>query len=213
MRRLTFRLAAAVITFVAGVAAAAVWLTRPAPEPAQTSRPPDRAAHSDEARIYSVVVDEILRRRGGPFDLVVIKDHTSTDERDGLDLGRTLEYVKERMPSLSPETVEDFRARNGRPHQLGGSLDPAAGYALVTAEEIKEIFAAGGGWWPAFYRKYPKSQGILTVSAVGYNAAKDQALVYRGNQYAAFGGDGGYLLLGRQGGVWVIRQLVGTWVS
>src|SRR5262249_7733671 len=131
-------------------------------------------------------------------DLIVIKRQTTAYSSDPNKLGETLERVRKAMPGLKPGTVADFHSKNDQPTSLDKLFDLKVNVALISADEVNHFFGAGGGWWKAFYQKYPKSQGLLTLSNVGFNPEKNQALVYVGNQSGGLAGAGSYVLLTRE---------------
>jgi hypothetical protein len=83
-------------------------------------------------------------------------------------------------------------------------------HVLISEEEIAKIMKAGE--WELFYQKYPKSQGLISLSRVGFDAGRTQALVYFGNPTSATSGKGGYLLLEKRAGTWTIKRDIWMWV-
>jgi hypothetical protein len=82
----------------------------------------------------------------------------------------------------------------------------------MSQQEQLEIFKDGGSW-NEFYTGYPDSQGIMTISRVGFNREQDQALVYVGNQSDGKAGAGYCVLLTKENGVWTVQGKVMIWVS
>ncbi len=64
-----------------------------------------------------------------------------------------------------------------------------------------------------FYRLYPKSTGFMSVSRIGCNSAKTQALVYIGNLCGGLCGTGQVFLLVKEGGAWKVQYVTMTWIS
>jgi len=62
-------------------------------------------------------------------------------------------------------------------------------------------------------KRYPNSQGTMTLSGVGFNRNINQALVYVGNPEGFLAGAGYYVLLVKEKGTWVIKQKLMTWIS
>ena len=50
------------------------------------------------------------------------------------------------------------------------SFQPSIEYELVDSAQLEPIFKRGGGDWPAYYKRFPGSQGVLTFSRVGFRA-------------------------------------------
>jgi hypothetical protein len=171
-----------------------------------------RGDFPEEYAVYSALIERMFIRK--EVELIVIKHQTSAYSSDPGRLGETLEQVRKAMPGLKPETVADFQSRNNRPSLLEKLFDLKVKVALISKDEVEHLFGAGGGWWKTFYERYPKSQGILTLSQVGFNPEKNQALVYVGNQRGGLDGAGSYILLTREeGDDWVIADSAGMWIS
>jgi hypothetical protein len=116
------------------------------------------------------------------------------------------------MPDASQEMVANFIEKNSRPRRIEGALDIGIPYVLIDDKEYEEIFQNADGW-QTFYSKYRESQGLITLSNVGFNSEMNRALVYAGNQHAGLGGAGYYMLLANEGGAWIIKGKSGAWIS
>lgn len=68
-------------------------------------------------------------------------------------------------------------------------------------------------FWERFYKKYPKSFGLMYFSKVGFNDRHDQAFVYVGRSCGGLCGAGKYVLLNKVNGEWVVTDEQGLWVS
>ena len=51
-------------------------------------------------------------------------------------------------------------------------------YTLISLQELASSFPPTAPGWDKFYAKYPGSQGRLALSRVGFNQAKDTAVLY-----------------------------------
>jgi hypothetical protein len=125
------------------------------------------------------------------------------------------EELKRSSPELQPDTVNDLQVKSNDTSSLEPKFSIKIKYLLVKDEEIDALFKdTVMGGWAAFNKKYPKSSGILSLSRVGINADKTQALVYKGWSCGGLCGGGGYTLLTKKKGVWVVGPSIGpTWVS
>ena len=134
--------------------------------------------------------------------------------RSAGDLSDALEQIRERLPSLQAETIHDFALKNQRAHAVERRFDLPVAYAILTDAQLDSLFkSADGEGWNRFYRLYPKADGLFTLSRVGFNTQKDQALIHVGNQSHWLSGAGFYILLRKVGGKWEIAHEVPTWVS
>ena len=76
-----------------------------------------------------------------------------------------------------------------------------------------DIFDDSVNGWEEFYRRYPDSPGITTLSRVGFNRERTEALVYMGAQLHYLAGAGNLYRLEKQDGVWKIVEKVMLWIS
>ena len=114
--------------------------------------------------------------------------------------------------SISKETTDSYLMNNQAPSEilLG---DIGINYRLVSAEEIKGYFYEVGKGWGEFYKKYPKSSGLIFFSRVGFNSQHNEAFVYVGHTCGGLCGSGGYVSLKKLGAGWAIQKSEGVWVS
>ena len=144
------------------------------------------------------------------IQLIVIIDHTYGCEPDE-DLNEVLEWVGQKMPLTEQETLDNFQLRNAESHPLGDYFDHSVEVLLVSLEEIREIFQKDNGW-KEFYAMYPFSQGIMTLSRVGFNAEMNQALLYVEDEWDDCIGSGHYILFTKESGVWTIQSWARSWI-
>jgi len=67
--------------------------------------------------------------------------------------------------------------------------------------------------WPAFYKQFPRSQGLLTFSRVGFSTDGNQAFFYYSNRCEGLCGVGCYVVMQRSGNSWAIDKEITIWVS
>lgn len=147
----------------------------------------------------------------GPVQLYVISDDTSINYRGTDPLSETLEYVRREMSQpLDQEVIDDFLKKNAQSYPLNYSFELPATVILTSKTELREIFAKGYDYFELSAR-YPFSPGIMTVSRVGFNAQRDQALFYVDSRESYDCGAGFYILLVKENNVWRIKGSI--WVS
>jgi hypothetical protein len=117
------------------------------------------------------------------------------------------------MPNLSRELWEEYLARNDRSYPLSPEMAIGRQYTLLGGEEMSDIFNNYGDGWEEFYRRYPDSPGITTLSRVGFNQDGTEALVYMGAQLHYLAGAGYLIRLEKQNGEWKIVDKMMLWVS
>lgn len=106
--------------------------------------------------------------------------------------------------TLSRSVIEDFHRVNQVPKLLvEGQLQSVASHTLADRSAIEQSFNGGiEQGWREFYRRFPMSSGYSVVSAVGFNEAKTQALVYLEHHCGGLCGFAEVLLLEKMDGKW-----------
>lgn len=166
---------------------------------------------SEEHVVYETVIKSLYVTEG--IKLVVIKDHTATDASPSKSLEAQVKYIRESLgAAIEAETLNDYKLNNRRAWELDRHLSLDVQYALLGEAEFSGIFKKGRGW-RKFYRTYPNSQGLMTLSRVGFDAEMKQALVYVGNQSDYSAGEGYYVFLAKEGDVWSIQSLLVAWTT
>jgi len=165
----------------------------------------------EEYAVYDAMIESIFLPSG--YEMIVMVDHTAADISAGPASQQDVDYLRENMePILEPETLADFVAMNDRSYLIENHFSLDVPVVLLDNEAMEEFFAAEDGW-ERFYDQYPNSQGVITLSRVGFNTNNEQALVYVGNQADFLAGQGDYVLLTKEGGEWKIEKTVLAWIS
>ncbi|NCN39355.1 MAG: hypothetical protein COY38_04110 [Candidatus Aenigmarchaeota archaeon CG_4_10_14_0_8_um_filter_37_24] len=170
---------------------------------------PVEEIENEEYTIYSSLIDGMYAT--DQVDLIVIMDHASLGGHESLD--QTLNYVSQQIPEIEKDTLDDYKIKNTQNYPLENSFNIKAKVILISQVDFDRIFRPDIDGWEQFYKIYPKSQGIMTLSRVGFNKEKDQALVYAGNQAHYLAGRGYYVLLTKENDIWGIKKDVMTWIS
>jgi hypothetical protein len=152
---------------------------------------------------------------------LVIFDTTKSGDDDllGDENGRpvpwkkTAESLRKKDPALQQTALDAFRKVNAQQGFLGRSLHPSIDYEIVTSAQLEPIFCKHCGFWPAYYKQFPGSQGLLTFSGVGFSADGTQAFFYFSNRCEELCGTGDYVIMEKRDGRWDIQKEVNMWVS
>jgi hypothetical protein len=165
----------------------------------------------EEYAVYDAMIKHIFIPYG--VKAIVIVDQTAAGISDGLASQQDLEYLQKNLaPDLQAETLSDFVAKNDRSYQVENHFSLDVPVVLFSNEAVDKFFAADDGW-NRFYDQYPNSQGLMKISRVGFDPGKEQALMYVGNQADFLAGQGDYVLLSKEGGVWQVDTTVLAWIS
>ena len=180
--------------------------------PPAIHRSPDR----DVIAIYRLLVQERLTANGeakaGSY--LVVADTTKTfcgpdakapclsPELSSLDNPKLLPDVPAALESrlkqvLTEEPVPDLGIDGAR---------------LVSRNTIEQIFH-GRGWWPEFYRRFPKSRGFIEFSRPAFTDDRNGALVFVSHSCGGLCGTGWLVYLTRSGDSWRIAERTMLWVS
>ena len=109
------------------------------------------------------------------------------------------------------EVLGDFKMQNGSVRFLSKPIPGPVKHKYVSHEQVLAIFSRGSrDPWTEFYRRYPKAGGSVSLSAVGFNAAKTKALVFVGHSYNLLGAIDRYVFLERQEGKWRVVRPTGV---
>jgi hypothetical protein len=152
---------------------------------------------------------------------LVVLDTTESDERhtpmngDGQPIpwAETAKFLQEKAPTLQAATLDAFRRANRNQVKVRQSFNIAIDYGIADSAVIDPIFKKGGGSWPAYYKQFPESQGVLTFARVGFNPEGTQALLYWSNYCGGLCGGGGYVVLEKREAHWIVRNEIEMWIS
>ena len=171
----------------------------------------DAALDREEYEVYSALILQSFIKNG--TRLIIVTDPTccdvSTISKDNLSLSL------EQLSTLSQDTLENFIHRNKETTHLKRSFTLSVPYRVVDYKRIEKLFdmIELEKEWKTFYRWYPGSNGYIRLSRVGFNKARNQALVSTGWMSGELSGEGRYFLLSRNGSKWHVQGSVTTWVS
>jgi hypothetical protein len=174
---------------------------------ATSATPAQTIATADEYDIYSALIS------GYSNPLIIIEDTTANPDSGLFVPGDAVNTMKGQWPQLGKDILRDFEQKNENPSLLQRRFTLGAKYVLVSRREIESIFLNNGDGWDDFYTKYPGSQGILTLSRVGFNEAKDTAVLYSGSQSNWLNGHGSMVLMKKVAGRWTVLDGATMWVS
>ena len=173
------------------------------------------AQKSESVEIYSNLINEFNHAKR-----IVISDSTSIDftDLDRLNFEKLRKEFSEfenelKNQELQEETFKDFKNQNINSEKILKSEIPNDKIVLISSEEVDKIFKNNRKGWDHFYRKFPKSQGILTLSKIGFNENKTQAIVYYGNQSHYLAGIGYLAYYIKINDSWKLAGLSELWIS
>lgn len=115
-------------------------------------------------------------------------------------------------PAIDPAAEANFQSRNLQKYPLQDHFNLAAKLILISSEDFKKIIGPGLNA-NSFYAAFPNAQSFLTLSRVGFNPARTQAIVYSAEWKGPLNGDGYLYFLVKTKNQWTIQTKILDWVS
>jgi hypothetical protein len=122
----------------------------------------------------------------------------------------------ERQDKRLVEAVKGFVSGNTGMNTIAALGELTVKYVVLTEKQETELFQTKGkDGWDEFYKIYPKSPGIITLSRPGFSMDGNLAVIYMGNQTHWLAGHGRIHVFQREDGKWVETEMrIGPeWVS
>jgi hypothetical protein len=124
-----------------------------------------------------------------------------------------LKPEREFEDKLGP-AISDYVEVNKKQWWLQPKISIDQTYQFLEADNFSKIMKHGG--WDEYYREYPESGGLISLSAVGFNPDKTVAVVYMGHYCGPLCGGGTFHVLEKADGKWQPLKWKGSfcsWVS
>lgn len=169
---------------------------------------------AEDYAVYAAILNQYFAEE--KIRLLVIKKFTEGYNTDEPEKRENLSQRNFSLKGVEQATIDDYVAKNQNQHYqlLDELLNLKGKHAFVTDAELNEIFAKDcNKGWGTFYKKYPNSQGQTTLSKVGFNQERTQALVYVGTQSHCLAGAGHFIILAKEGGAWKVIRANMVWIS
>jgi hypothetical protein len=165
----------------------------------------------NEYQIYSLILNEKFTESN---DLVV---EQKTSGNISISIGNSYyEILRSENQNLDTTVFIDYIAKNDSVYNLGNKFNlQTKSISLISGEEIRYFFNSRdlNKDWNEFYEKYPKSNGIIQFTRVGFNLDKSQAIFELGHYYASLGAEGFLVYLVKENNYWRIIKFINTWIS
>lgn len=157
------------------------------------SQTPATLTDPDAYAVYSTLIPTDSFVRGAqPTELVI---QGATDARGTA-------WCAPSGPDLSGlwlEALNDLNERQRRSEVFERRFSLPMAYRFETRETIESVFAAAGpAGWEAFNAAYPKSKGFIRLSAVGFDATRQHAIVHLAHSCGGLCGEAAYHFLKRR---------------
>lgn len=166
----------------------------------------------DDSAIYTAVLRELYQAaKGRP---IILSDQTALGVPPGM-VGnlpvqgpQTISF----LDRISPEARQNYEDVNHSSLHIPSPCKLAPECTLENladvALQVKDAKA-----WHKFMTKHANTPGIIIVSRIGYNRARDQAVVYSGMSCGLLCGQGEFTWLTKHDGVWSVESSNVVWIS
>jgi hypothetical protein len=209
MGKITLKVFAAFITFMVGVTTAMLWHTYHRTPPrlssclSANSSPSEESGETEGYAVYSALIkDEFVKE---DVKLLVISERTQFYDPDYLQSTTSeqrIQDLKKEYASVAEDTLRDYEAKHIQPSTLEAKFDLPVKYILV--DEAKLGQAEEGARILAFQEQYKDAGGIISLSKVGFNKDRNEALVRVAYLLCPLCRHSGKVLLRKVGGVWKV---------
>lgn len=120
------------------------------------------------------------------------------------------------FPNLDQTIFTNFTSKNDKIYNFDSKFEIApTPFKLLSTEENDYDFKTLGinEGWKAFHKQYGESNGIIDFSRIGFNNAKDQAVLETGRYTASLAAEGAIIYLVKENNIWKVKKILKTWVS
>lgn len=177
-------------------------------EPAVTAQAFETQASEPTAHLLAV---QLLRDRAICRGQVVSK-MTSDGRWVCGSIEETMTFLQERLPKAQRFTFENYVSANVKPASVVDLYGALPGVDVRSQEELESIFRDQRGW-NRFRGTFPRSHGIVEISAPGFSHDGMQGMIHLGEQLGDLAGDGVCYLYEFGGELWKRQGEFRTWVS
>lgn len=165
-------------------------------------------------RIYSFVLSEIQPNT----DFFVLNKLTTKlrSISEEVDKDYYSQLFKQNFPELSKTVFNDYKKKNSTIASLENKFEIISKTVkLISKDELDSIFSTQYGTenWSRFYTEFPKSKGLITLSRIGYNSCRTEAVLEIIIIKESLNAEGWILLLKKENNIWKIEKMFQTWIS
>ena len=201
--------------FVSGLGAAGLWHRSVRPSlPAYSSLV--ESEQSDEYAVYSALIRESYLEDG--VKMLVIQNRTlfyaNPDYLKITTAEQRVQDMKRYCQSVDESALRDFESKHIQSSEMAPNFDLPVKYFLVNKDDFDESSDEKARLAiHDFYQRYPDARGMIALSRVGFNQARDQAFLRVEFTFCPLCSHGGKVLLRKQSGKWKVVESFGGWAS
>jgi hypothetical protein len=180
---------------------------------AQKSADPQPALSGDESAVYSALLRDLYQAaKGRP---IILSDQTALGVPPGMVANLPVQgpQTVTFLDRISPEARQNYEDVNN--HSSLHFSSPCKLAPECTLENLADVAlqVKDAKAWRKFMAKHANTPGIIIVSRIGFNRARDQAVVYSGMSCGLLCGQGEFTWLTKHDGVWAVEASNVVWIS
>ena len=165
---------------------------------------------ADEYAVYAALFAEKGNDKQGTQ--IVLEDATVVNDTFSKRMDQ--KSIEKLFGLPSQDAIQDFVTKNRKSSVLKDQFKMKATIILINNSDVKRLFHDSiDGGWELFHAKYPNATSINTLSRVGFNKDRTEALVYYTYSCGGLCGQGQYVLLRKHDSYWKIEKESMTWIS
>jgi hypothetical protein len=214
MGEITLKVFVTFLTFVVGVTVATLWSIYHSP-PSQmltgVSSNFTASEESEEYAVYSALIMNEFVKDKDDVKLLVISDRTqfyaNPDYLKSTGSEERIRDMKKYHPTVAEDTLRDYEAKHVQPSRLDANFNLPVKYILFDEASLEKD--EEGARMFAFYEKYQDAGGMISLSKVGFNKDRTEALVRVKLIFCPLCSLGGKVLLRKERGAWRVVENFG----
>lgn len=169
-------------------------------------------SYQESDRPYSALIRESFLK--DEVKLLVIQNRTlfyaNPDYLKSTTSEERAQDMKRYGQSVDESALRDFEAKHMQSFGINPDFDLPVRYVLANEDEFDESSdQRGDSVIQTFYQRYPDAQGMIALSRVGFNDARDQAFVRIEFTFCPLCSYGEKVLLKKELGEWKIADRFG----
>lgn len=169
---------------------------------------------AEELQVYEAALTMMVADNSNAGERSRVISDTTIDDRLAVrsPAGDTYHEQNQPFAVLLDETLKDFRTKNKNPSNLRNCISGKLNHTFIGHDELEKI--KDRSEVERLRSKYAASGGFISLSRVGFNEGKDQAIVYIERLYGGELGEGVYhVLVKKSNGTWERKVSVLGWIG
>lgn len=165
----------------------------------------DTDSYVDASAVYAAVLSSSRFRNDRVLVITEKTNRGGTFMDEQIDAGH--------VPGADQDTIASYKTNNLTPGSLREALSKLPRVILWTEQDDETITRDDHYDMELFYKKHPKSRGLISLSKIGLNYRHDQALVYFSYYCGPLCAGGSFMILKKTGAHWRVTRKNELWVS